>query len=251
MINRLLPNPSIHSLAHRLAIITIVTSIAQGLLAQSGALWLLFSPLRTLFGFELWRPFTSLFVAVSPLEVIFGALIIYSIGGLLERRWSRKRFLAVTLGIPLIAEVVVLALTLLSPDTFSSTYYPGSRQVVTTLWIVFGLLAQFSGETLNFWGTPITGKTFALIGVGFVVLGAVFGGVTPVIPELVTALLCYAYMYRHRAARWRNQLELRYYDWKLKRLKARSNLRVIKGSGSSKAVESEHDDDSEPGPQIH
>lgn len=220
----------------------IVVSILQGLLGHSGAHWLLFAPTRTLFDLELWRPFSSLLVAVSPPEIIFGTLIIYSIGGMLERRWTTKRFLTVSFGLPLIAQAMVLILTIITPSTFAGVLYPGARQVITTLWITFGLSAHFSHEKLNFWGTPITGKTFALIGLGFVVLSAVFGGMILVLPELLTAALCYSYMYRNRVHRLKSQLKLRYYDWKLQKLKGRRNLRVIKGARS---------DDDEPGPQIH
>ena len=243
--NRFINQISVHSKAHQIAICMVIASVLQGLLTQTGSLWLLFSPFRTLFRFEIWRPFTSLFIAISPLEVIFGALIIYSIGGMLESRWRPKRFIAVTLGIPLIAQIVVLILTLIAPDVFASQIYSGSRQVVTTLWIVFGLAAHFSGEMLNFWGAPITGKTFALIGVGFVALSAVFGGILPVLPELITAGLCYIYMFRHRTLRIKNKLELRYYDWKLKKLKNKTKLRVIKGSRD------DQNSDGGSGPIIH
>jgi membrane associated rhomboid family serine protease len=242
--NPWIPSPSVHTRAHQIAIATVIISVIQGLLAQSGSYPLLFSPFRTLFRFELWRPFTALFVAVGPLEVIFGVMIIYSVGGMLEYRWGRKRMTAIALGIPLIAEVVVLIGTLLLPSVFSGHYYPGSRQVVTTLWIIFGLLAHFSGEMLNFWGTPITGRTFALIGVGFVVLSGVFGNFALILPDLITIGLCYLYMYRGRSSGLVRKLELQYYEWKLQRLKNKSGFRVIKGSKASN-----DDDDSDQ--QIH
>jgi membrane associated rhomboid family serine protease len=204
-----------------------------------------------LFHFELWRPFTSLFIATSPLEVIFGALIIYSIGGMLETRWSRKRFLAVGLGIPLIAEIIILTATLFLGDPLAYQVFTGSRQVVTTLWIIFGLVAHFSHEILYFWGTPVTGKTFALIGVGFVALSGVFGSFLPLATEVVTVALCYLYMYRHRIFRLRNQLELRYYDWKLSRLKSKTKLHVIEGKRKTSSSLDRDDDEDEPGPQIH
>ncbi len=241
--------PSFHSKAHLIAIAIVIASVVQGLLAQAGSLALLFSPIRTLFYLELWRPFTSLFVAISPVEVIFGALITYSVGGMLETRWSPKRFLGVALGIPLIAQVIVLLIALISPAALENSVYAGSRQVVTTLWVIFGLVAHFSHEMLNFWGTPVRGKTFALIGVGFVVLSGVFGGFMPVLPDLITVGLCYIYMYRHRVFRVKNQLELNYYEWKLKKLKKQTNLRVIKGSRAKQQPDKDDDDDSEP--QIH
>jgi hypothetical protein len=111
--------------------------------------------------------------------------------------------------------------------------------------------AHFSHEMLNFWGTPVRGQTFALIGVGFVVLSGVFSGVMPVLPELVTVALCYLYMYRHRMFRVKNQLELNYYEWKLKKLKKQTNLRVIDGNRSKQRLDHDDDDDDESEPHIH
>lgn len=235
-------SPSFDNRAHQLAIATIAVSIVQGFLLQSGTYVFLFSPFKTLHYLELWRPFTALFVAASPVEVIFGALIIYSIGGMLESRLSRRRFTYTVLGIPLIAELVVVALSFIAPSLVpSSMVYAGSRQVISTLWILYGLASHFSRERLNFWGTPITGKTFALIGVGFVFLSGVFGGFIPVLPDVITVALCYLYMYRYTVLSFTRKYELSYYDWKLKRLKQKSGFKVIKGSRS----------DDDPGHQIH
>lgn len=233
---------SVHTRAHQIAIATILASLLQGLLSQSGNFTFLFSPIRTLFHAELWRPFTALFIATSPLEVIFGALIIYSVGGMLEYRWRKKRFVGVTLGIPLLAECITLILAVISPGTFFNTLYAGSHLIVITQWIVFGLLAHFSREMLNFWGTPVTGKTFALIGVGFVVLTAAFNGVMVVLPDLITVGLCYLYMYRHRTFNLTRALEVKYYEWKLHKLKGKSNLKVIKGF-RDRVDFADHDDD--------
>jgi hypothetical protein len=64
-------------------------------------------------------------------------------------------------------------------------------------------------------------------------------------------------MYRKGVLSWKNQLELKYYDWKLKKLKGRSNLRVIPGSRSVKRANGDGDEDDDDGdgggmgPQIH
>jgi membrane associated rhomboid family serine protease len=210
---------------------------------HSGADWLFFAPYRTVFSLEIWRPFTALLISTSPAEIIFGTLIIYSIGGALEARWPRGRFIKIVLGIPLAAELVVSLLALLSTPLLTSAFYTGARLIITTLWIVFGLEAHFSRERLNFWGTPITGKTFALIGLGFVVLSAVFAGPSTVLPDLFTALFCYLYMYRYTLKRYTGKLKIKFYEAKLKKLKSRSDLRVIRGSRDRK--------DDEPGPHIH
>ncbi len=233
---------SLENSAHSLAVATVAVSVVSGLMRQSGSDILSFAPARVLSALEVWRPFTSLFVASNPLEVIFGALIIYSIGGILLARWGRKTFLRLALGIPLTAEAIVLVLALVAPESIGGRIYTGTGSVLTTLWILYGLMSWFSGQMLNFWGTPISGKTFALIGLGFVVLSAVFGDFRWVLPDLISAGLCYAYMYRGRSGRLTQRIELAYYSWKLERLKKRSKLRVVKGS---------RDDDSDPSSNIH
>lgn len=238
------PRFAFRNSAHVLAIATVVASVINGLLAQSGSELLSFCPDLILHGFQIWRPFTALVVALNPLEVIFGALIIYSIGGMLESRWGRTTFLKLAVGIPFVSECIVLLIALITPGLMSGRVYSGTSSVMTTLWILFGLLSWFSGQMLNFWGTPVNGKTFALIGAGFVVLGAAFSGLGLVLPELISVGLSYAYMYRPRSPRLRQRLELAYYTWKLERLKKKTRLRVVKGMRDDS-------NDSDPDSQIH
>ncbi len=235
-----LPSISFHNAAHQLAIAMIALSVVNGLL---GGLLLLFIPVAVIAHLEVWRPFTSLLVAVHPMEIIFGALIIYSIGGSLEDSWGRKRFLRVALGIPFIAELLTLAFYLVFPTSYPVPYH-GASTIISTIWIAYGLRAAFSRQLLNFWGSPLKGETFALIGLGFVVLSAVFSGVLVVLPDLIAAGLTYLYMYNRgllNFAETRRRVELAYYNWKLKRLKGRSGLRVVKGSK----------DDSDPSTRYH
>lgn len=224
-----LPHISFHNSAHQLAVAMIAFSIVNGLLGSAA---LLFIPYAVIDGLELWRPLTALPIAVNPLEIIFGALIIYSIGGALEMGWGKRRFLTVALGIPLLAEIATLLTYLVFPFT-SQVAYHGVSMIISTIWIAYGLRSAFSGNLLNFWGTPLKGETFALIGLGFIVLNAVFAGVLVVLPDLFAAAFIYFYMYRRGAlnvSEWRRKTELAYYNWKLKRLKKKSGLRVVKGS---------------------
>lgn len=235
-----LPSFSFHSSAHKLAVGLIGLSVIQAALNNTA---LLFIPSLTVEGLQLWRPLTALLVAVSPMEIIFGALIIYSVGGALEDSWGSKRFLRISLGIPLLAEILTLVLFFALGGYYDYPYH-GASSVITTIWIAFGLRASFSGQLLNFWGSPIRGKTFALIGLGFVVLTALFSSFFLVLPDLISAGLTYGYMYRRG---WfdlgdvKGRLELSYYNWKLKRLKNKTGLRVVKGSR----------DDDDSNPKIH
>lgn len=227
--NRLLPRFSFHHAAHQVAIAVIALSILDQLL---GGTALLFAPGAVLNHFELWRPFTGLAIASSPMEIVFGALIIYSIGGSLEASWGRKRFLLVALGIPFTAEcLTLLAYSALSGAT--QIGHGGASMIISTIWIAYGLRAAFSGHLLNFWGSPLKGETFALIGLGFVVLAGVFSSFLLVLPDLLAAGLTYIYMYNRTIfdlSELKRRLELAFYNWKLRRLKKRSGLHVVKGT---------------------
>ena len=160
MTNRaFLPSISFHNSAHQLAIALIAVSVVHGLLGTAG---LLLIPAATLNNLELWRPFTALLVALNPVEIIFGALIIYSIGGALEQGWGKRRFLTVALGIPFLAELATLATYAILPLNGVVAYH-GASMIISTIWIAYGLRAAFSRQLLNFWGSPLKGETFALI----------------------------------------------------------------------------------------
>jgi len=238
-----LPTFSFHHSAHQVAVAVVVVSVLFGLFGQMGGAFLLLSPAAVLDGFQAWRPFTYVLVATNPMEVIFGALIIYSIGGTLEAWLGRGGFLAVALGIPFASGVLTLLAALMLPSMFMLTIYAGASCIITTVWIVFGLNAHLRRQTLNFWGVPLSGKNFALIGLGFVLLQGVFSSFLTVIPELFGAALSYAYVLKPGVFEPFRRVELAYYNWKLKRLKAKRGLRVVKSSSSRK--------DDEGNSQIH
>lgn len=236
MLNSFIRQLSMRSHAHKLTFAMVVLSIIQELLTRVSRDMLSFRPISTVNGFEVWRPLSALFISSSPLEIIFGGLIIYSIGGALELQAGRQRFLTIAIAIPLVAELLTLPIFFIFP-TLPDLSYPGSRCVVTAIWIAFGLIASFSGQTLQFWGNPCSGRTFALFGLGFVILSAVFGGVIFVLPELLAAGLTYAYLLRRGSFDFKRRVELLYYNWKLRRLKSKRGFRVIKG------IRNDNDDD--------
>jgi membrane associated rhomboid family serine protease len=229
--------------AHKLTFGMVVLSIVQALLRNTGLDLFSFRPISTALGFEVWRPITALFISSSPLEVVFGGLIIYSIGGALESQVGRQRFLTLALAIPLIAELLTLPVFLFF-STLPDLPYPGSRSVVTAVWIAFGLIAARSGQMLQFWGNPVSGRSFALLGLGFVLLSAVFGEFIFVLPELLAAGLTYGYVLKRGNIDIKRRIELLYYNWKLRRLKAKRGLHIVRGTQSDK--------DDDPGKrQIH
>jgi membrane associated rhomboid family serine protease len=240
-----LPSFRAQSAAHRLTVAIIAASLLNGIFRQVVAASylgdiLLFVPAKVVLLFQIWRPFSALFVADTPAMIIFGALIVFSIGGILESRWGPRRLLRVTLGLPFLANALILPIALkLAPGI----PFACAGSVVTTIWIVYGLRAEFAGEWISFWGTPLRGKTFALIGVGFPVLSGLLGDFRWVLPELTSACLAYGYMYKPGLFSPFSRFETLLQNFKRATRKKRGGLKVVPGK--------RFDDDDYSGHQIH
>lgn len=185
--------PQLDSTAAKLAVALVVASVIYALAVRGtpfGQL-LLLTP-ADVFGLQLWQPFTYAFIATNPLGVIFGALILWSIGGPLEAGWGARRLLLFAIGSTVLAGVLTVLLALALPGLRLMTF-AGGTVMTTTIWVAYGL--SLGGRQTNFWGMPITGNVFALIGVGFVVLNALFSpvGLYGVMAELFGILIALAY----------------------------------------------------------
>jgi len=235
---------SFRNYAHTLTIAMIAWSVIFGLLQPYSLYYFPFIPNLALYQLQLWRPLTALLIAPAPMMIIFGGLILYSIGSSLEYWLGRKRFLYVVLGIPLLAMGVTLLAALLMPSVVGQRPYCGASSIITVVWISYGLLSWSHGQTLHFWGIPLNGKTFALIGFGFVVLQGVFDGFASVFPELIASLLTYTYFDRKWSFNIFQKIDLLYCKWKLQRLKNKRGLKVVVSSR-----ERHFDNDSNP--QVH
>lgn len=207
----------VESMAARLAIGLVAGSVLSLLLKTSmfqlvpsgvfGRLWL-------------WQPFTYGFVEQSPLGIIFGAIILYSIGSGLEMSWGSRRLLAVVWGGSVLAGLFTLAVSLFLPVAVA---YSGGGVMTTLAWVSYGL--AIGRAQSNFWGIPITGNVLAGIGAGFVVLNGLTAGWESQVPELFALAIA---VVAARGASPR-RLWLRVQHWRLQRqLRGRSrHLRVI------------------------
>jgi membrane associated rhomboid family serine protease len=209
----------VESMAARLAIGLVAGSVLSLVAGSLGGL-LLLNPQAVFPGLQLWQPFTYGFVERSPLGIIFGAFLLYSIGGGLEMSWGSRRLLWVLWGGTVLAGLLTALLGLLVP---LGGYYTGGWVMGTIAWVCYGLSIG-RGQT-NFWGIPITGNVFAAIGAGFVVLNALTSSWGSQIPELFGLGISFLYV-RGGSPR---RLMLRLQHWRLQRqLRGRSrHLRVI------------------------
>ena len=138
-----------------------------------------------------WQPLSYAFVEGSPMGVIFGALILWQLGGALEQTWGTRRMVAFAVGTTVLAGAITVLLALVVRALLGIPF-TGGWVMGTSLWVAYGL--SFGRRQTNFWGLPVSGNVFALIGVGFVFLNGAFSSFLLVIPEAVALLLTWAYL---------------------------------------------------------
>lgn len=216
--------PGLEAMAAKLAIGLVAGSVLFLLTRSTGGILLLLTPGKL--GSFLWQPLSYSFIETSPMGIIFGAIIIWSIGGWLEGVWGPRRMLLVALGCTVLAGVVTAVAAFVIPV---AAVYAGGSVMATILWVAYGLVIG-RGQT-NFWGIPLSGNAFAGIGVGFVALRVLTSGDNPIeglvyqLPEVLGLLFVFIYM---RGASPR-RLWLQIQHWRLQRqLRGRArNLRVV------------------------
>lgn len=214
--------PGLETTASKLAAALVAGSILYHLTkgGQGGLLLLL--PDFVFSRLFLWQPITYGFIESSPIGIIFGAIITWSIGGYLESIWGGKRLLMVAVGVTTLAGVLTALLGMLVPGATVQAY-TGGNVMTSVLWVAYGLSIG-RGET-NFWGIPLSGNALAGVGAGFVVLMAIIGPWQAQVPDLLALGMVFAYV---RGANPR-RLMLHFQHWRLQRqLRDRSkHLRVV------------------------
>lgn len=209
----------VRSLSAKLAIAliagSVVTFLAPGLLVLI--------PDLVLGRGTIWQLISYSFVAGDPLGVIFGALVVWSIGSALEATWGPRRLLSVVLGCSVLAAVLTV-LTAIPVASIRLFPFYGAWVMGSVIWVGYGL--SFGRAQTNFWGIPVSGNLLALIGVGFVLLQALYiHDVRPLLPELYGIALVAAYLKLGSPRAWL----LRFQSWRFQRqFRIRSkHLRVI------------------------
>lgn len=207
--------PGLQGAAAWLAVALVVGSVVFALTHEGVGGLLVLVPGAVLRGY-LWQPLTYGFVESSAMGVIFGALIVWQLGGALEQTWGSRRMALFAVGTTVLAGIGTVLLALAVP-ALRSIPFPGGFVMGSALWVAYGL--SFGGRQTNFWGLPVSGNLFALIGVGFVFLNGAFSSFLLVVPAAVALLLTWAYLRLGGPSDWLLRLQ----DWRLKRqLRSRS-----------------------------
>lgn len=210
----------VRSVSAKLAIVLIAGSVLTFLF---GPRLLVLNPDLVLEHAAVWQLVTYAFVAGDPLGVIFGALVVWSMGSALEATWGSRRLIWVVLGCCLTAAVLTV-LTALAFPSLAGHQYAGAWVMGSVIWVGYGL--SLGRAQTNFWGLPVTGNVLALIGVGFVLLYVLaMHSVVPLLPELYGIALVAGYIKMGSPRVWL----LRFQSWRFQRqFRVRSkHLRVI------------------------
>lgn len=211
------------TVAFKLAVALIVCSVVVALLRNADlAQWFLLTPALVREKFALWQLLSYAFIEVHPMGVIFGGIIIWSMGGALEQTWGGRRLL-VFLGI---VAAIAAALTVATSFVYRGLLLgslAGGGVLTTAVWLGYGF--GFGKRMTNFWGMPVSGNMLAGIGVLFVALNAIMVSWVSVLPEIFAIPLVFVY------ARYGGPdlIFTRFRAWLLQRkLKARTkHLRVV------------------------
>lgn len=212
--------PQLRSTAAKLAAGLVLGSVLNALL-KGGWLVLVPAAVLNLPLPALWQPFTYGFVASDPLGVLFGALVLWFTGRVLESVWGPRRFLMFALGVTVLAGLLTAVVVRLAVPAASGTAISGAWVMGSATWVAYGLFVG-RGQT-NFWGLPVTGHQFAAIGAGLVVLSALMGSALGVLPALLGVAMTYAYM---KGASPRRLWD-RFQSWRLQR-QARGRSKHLK-----------------------
>jgi len=207
--------PGLQGAAAWLAVALIIGSVVYALTREGLGALLLLIPGAVLHGF-LWQPLSYAFVENSAMGVIFGALILWQLGGALEQSWGTRRMSFFAVGVTVLAGVLTVLLALVVP-ALRNIPFAGGFVMGSALWVAYGL--GFGRRQTNFWGLPVSGNVFALIGVGFVFLSGAFSSFLLVVPSAVALLLTWGYLRLGGPSDWL----LRMQSWRLQRqLRSRS-----------------------------
>lgn len=211
--------------ATAVALAIVVISVAWAVLLRSAGVSLYFSPASVVQSGALWEWATYALADNQTMSVLFAALIVWSLGGSLEATWGRARFLVVVLSTPIVAAMLTTGLAFAWPALFSQVYL-GAHVTSAAVWTAYGCV-RWNGS-VNFFGLPVTGRTFAAIGVLMELLNAVFYSVAQVVPVFVAIVLAGGYVLGVGPT----GLWVQFQSWRLSRLlKKRSrHLHVVGGT---------------------
>ena len=213
--------PGVRSAAARLALALVFGSVVYALGHEQFGELLLLIPAAVIQRLWLWQPLSYAFIETTAIGVIFGALILWQLGSGLEQSWGGRRMTLFAVGTTVVAGVLTVLLSLVWPRLQLVPAFAGGTVMASVVWVAYGL--SWGNRSTNFWGLPLTGNVFALIGVGFVFLNGAFSTFAAVVPSILGLVLTWGYLRVGGPGEWLLRLQ----GWRLQR-QLRSRAKHLK-----------------------
>ena len=148
------------------------------------------------FGGELWRLVTWVLVESGGggLNLLFGCLLLYFVGGDLWRRWGTARFYATYFGVAAATAVITCLIgRFVWSDVARVPYFAGMWPVIDALLIAWAVLYP-DRRILVYFILPLSSRQLVAFTIGATVLMALINGLALFIPHLTAELLMLLYM---------------------------------------------------------
>jgi len=170
--------------------------IQKLLLLDTGAVW----------QGEVWRLVTWVLVEESPLNLLFGGLVLYWFGRDLVEAWGERRFLLTYFAIPAVAGILASLVALAWPG-LGAYRFAGFWVALNALVVAWGLNHPFR-QILLFFAVPVSGKALVWITVGGTVLFALFTGVGAFVPHLLAEGIAWVHVSGKGPGQWLRRIRL-------------------------------------------
>ena len=191
-----------------LIVATVGVSLAGAVAEQLGF------PLRSLlllqpaavWGGEVWRLVTWVLVEDSPLNLLFGGMVLFWFGRDLVDAWGERRFLVTYFAVPAVAAALASLLALAWPR-LAATGFSGFWVALDALVIAWGLNYPFR-QILLFFAVPVSGQALVWVTLGGTVLFALFTGVGAFVPHLLAEGLAWLHVSGKGPGQWLRRIRL-------------------------------------------
>ena len=181
--------PSFRNASTALAVTVVAASVFWKVAFNLGVV--LYLVPASVFGGQVWQVVSWLPAAAPDTgSVLFSALILWSTGGSLEQLWGKARFLRFVFISTALAGLATLLTAFLFPGVSTAPFF-GGNIMSAVVWVGYG--CAIWERSTNIFGYPVTGRTFAMLGVLLLSLNAVFSSWYLLIAEAWALAFTFAY----------------------------------------------------------
>jgi len=142
---------------------------------------------------EVWRLLTWSGLALSPLGLLFGLLLLYGIGPDLLRRWGTRRFLLnYFLGAVVVGALTCLIVRFVWPEA-ARGFYQGFWPMLEAMIIAWAALFP-DRQILVFFALPVSGRNLIGLTVVITIVMAALGGFPQFVPDFLAEVAALVYV---------------------------------------------------------